>query len=80
MIGTNLMTIGVTSVSMDIGQKFFLNGRSIPDSYLESLEKLEQLKMIEAGFNFYTFEIDGTSLSVDTPNQLEEARISKNID
>ena len=55
---------------------------SIPDSYLESLEKLEQLKMIEAGFSFSTFKIDGTSLSVDTPfNQLEEARtIAKNID
>jgi len=54
---------------------------SIPYSYLESLEKLEQLKMIEAGFNFSTFKIDGTSLSVDTASQLEEARrIAKDID
>lgn len=54
---------------------------SIPDSYLESLEKLEQLKMIEAGFDFSTFKIDGTSLSVDTFDQLEEARrIAKEID
>tara|TARA_A100001388_G_scaffold275967_1_gene262578 strand:+ start:12828 stop:13646 length:819 start_codon:yes stop_codon:yes gene_type:complete len=46
---------------------------SIPNSHLESLEKLEQLKLIEAGYNFQTFKIGGTSLSVDTKYQLEEA-------
>ena len=49
------------------------NWSSIPESYLESLEKLEQLKLIEAGYNFDTFKIKGSSLSVDTKYQLKEA-------
>ena len=45
-----------------------------PKSKLEDLERLEQLKLIEAGCIFDTFKIDGDSLSIDTPEQLEEAR------
>ena len=50
------------------------NWNRMPYSYLENLEKLEQLRLIEAGYKFTTFKINGTSLSVDTKNQLEEAR------
>ena len=46
----------------------------LPASPLEDLERLEQLRLIEAGHTIATFRVEGTSLSVDTPEQLEEAR------
>ncbi|WP_066905085.1 MULTISPECIES: manno-octulosonate cytidylyltransferase [unclassified Synechococcus] len=46
----------------------------LPVSPLEDLERLEQLRLIEAGHTISTFSVAGTSLSVDTPEQLEEAR------
>ena len=41
---------------------------------LEQLEKLEQLRLIEAGIRIDTLEVDGDQCSVDTPEQLEQAR------
>ena len=46
----------------------------LPVSPLEDLERLEQLRLIEAGHTITTFPVEGTSLSVDTPEQLAEAR------
>ena len=46
----------------------------LPASPLEDLERLEQLRLIEAGHVIATFPLDGTSLSVDTPEQLQQAR------
>ena len=46
----------------------------LPASPLEDLERLEQLRLIEAGHTVATFTVEGTSLSVDTPEQLEQAR------
>ena len=46
----------------------------LPHSPLEQIEKLEQLRLIEAGIEIGTFEVDGESLSVDTAEQLEQAR------
>ena len=46
----------------------------LPPSPLEDLERLEQLRLIEAGLTIATFEVQGTSLSVDTAEQLEQAR------
>ena len=46
----------------------------LPSSPLEDLERLEQLRLIEAGHTIATFQVDGTSLSVDTTEQLEQAR------
>ena len=46
----------------------------LPSSPLEDLERLEQLRLIEAGHTITTFTVEGTSLSVDTPEQLDEAR------
>lgn len=48
---------------------------SLPHSPLEHIEKLEQLRLLEAGIGIGTFEVDGDFLSVDTPEQLELARI-----
>ena len=46
----------------------------LPASPFEDLERLEQLRLIEAGHTIATFSVDGTSLSVDTAEQLEQAR------
>ena len=46
----------------------------MPASPLEDLERLEQLRLIEAGHTIATFQVEGTSLSVDTAEQLEQAR------
>ena len=46
----------------------------LPASPLEDLERLEQLRLIEAGHVIASFEVSGTSLSVDTADQLEQAR------
>ena len=50
------------------------NWDKLPISPLEDLERLEQLRLIEAGHTIATFPVSGTSLSVDTPEQLAEAR------
>lgn len=46
----------------------------LPASPLEEIEKLEQLRLLEAGIGIDTFPVEGESLSVDTAEQLEEAR------
>jgi 3-deoxy-manno-octulosonate cytidylyltransferase (CMP-KDO synthetase) len=47
---------------------------SLPHSPLENTEKLEQLRLLEAGIGVATFTVEGESLSVDTQEQLEQAR------
>jgi len=51
----------------------------LPVSPLEDLERLEQLRLIEAGHTIATFQVAGTSLSVDTAEQLEHARRMANV-
>ena len=46
----------------------------LPISPLEHPEKLEQLRLIEAGIRIDTLEVEGDILSVDTAEQLEQAR------
>ena len=46
----------------------------LPSSPLEDLERLEQLRLIESGHTITTFPVPGTFLSVDTEEQLEQAR------
>ena len=46
----------------------------LPSSPLEEIEKLEQLRLLEAGIGIGTFPVEGESLSVDTADQLEQAR------
>ena len=46
----------------------------LENAKLSELESLEQLKLIESGYKIGTFEVKGESLSVDTYQQLEEAR------
>lgn len=47
---------------------------SLPPSPLETRERLEQLRAIEAGFRIDAVVVDGVPFGVDTPEQLEEAR------
>ena len=47
---------------------------ALPHSRLEDLEKLEQLRLIDAGIPLLTYEVAQDCLSVDTPEQLEQAR------
>ncbi|MEB3166624.1 MAG: 3-deoxy-manno-octulosonate cytidylyltransferase [Cyanobacteriota bacterium] len=47
---------------------------SLPVSPLEEIEKLEQLRLLEAGIGIGTFAVEGESLSVDTADHLEQAR------
>jgi 3-deoxy-manno-octulosonate cytidylyltransferase (CMP-KDO synthetase) len=48
---------------------------ALPASPLEQIEKLEQLRLIEAGIPVGTFPVEGDFLSVDTAEQLEQARV-----
>ena len=56
------------------------NWFDLPFSHLENFEKLEQLKLLEAGKIFSIFKIDENSISVDTFEQLDLVRklIKKN--
>ena len=48
---------------------------TLPPSALELREKLEQLRALEAGMRIEVARIDAVPLSVDTPADLERARI-----
>ncbi|HEY0106811.1 MAG TPA: 3-deoxy-manno-octulosonate cytidylyltransferase [Rhizomicrobium sp.] len=47
---------------------------ALPPSPLETREKLEQLRALEAGMRFVVARVDAVPLSVDTPEDLEKAR------
>lgn len=62
--------VGLYGYRADVLQRWY----SLPHSPLEHTEKLEQLRLIEAGVGISTFSVEGESLSVDTAEQLEQAR------
>ena len=47
---------------------------SLPPSPLETRERLEQLRALEAGMRIDAVNVDDVPFGVDTPEQLEEAR------
>lgn len=47
---------------------------NLPNSPLEKMEKLEQLRFLEAGYNFQTIETDYRPNSVDIAEDLERVR------
>ena len=49
---------------------------ALPPSPLELQEKLEQLRALEAGMRIAVARVDSVPLSVDTPSDLEQARIA----
>ncbi len=62
--------VGIYGFRADILSRW----NQLPESNLEKLEKLEQLRIIDADIPISTFEVQGSFLSVDTIAQLEEAR------
>ena len=53
---------------------FLLNFGSLPYSPLENTEKLEQLRVLEAGIAIRVLEVKAMGPGVDTPEDLEEVR------
>ncbi|PWU07035.1 MAG: 3-deoxy-manno-octulosonate cytidylyltransferase [Verrucomicrobia bacterium] len=62
--------IGVYGYKREVLEKY----GKLPRSSLEEVEKLEQLRFIEAGFEIRVMETDYHAVSVDTAEHLEEAR------
>jgi len=62
--------VGLYGYRADVIQRW----NALPHSPLEHTEKLEQLRLIEAGITIGTYPVEGESLSVDTAEQLEQAR------
>ncbi|QNG29102.1 3-deoxy-manno-octulosonate cytidylyltransferase [Synechococcus sp. LTW-R] len=63
--------VGIYGYRADVLQQW----NDLPNSPLEQIEKLEQLRLIEAGIEIGTFQVEDESLSVDTAEQLEQARV-----
>lgn len=61
--------IGIYAYKKDALMKF----ASMPQSSLEMLEKLEQLRWLQSGGRIFVIEVEGKSVSVDTPFDLESA-------
>ena len=59
--------IGVYGYERKILERY----HELPESYLEQMEKLEQLRFLEAGIPVYTFETEYHTLAVDTLKDLE---------
>tara|TARA_Y100001978_G_scaffold37144_1_gene33105 strand:+ start:326 stop:1171 length:846 start_codon:yes stop_codon:yes gene_type:complete len=62
--------VGIYGYRADI----LFNWFNYPISALEKCEKLEQLKLIDAGIKISTFVVKGDFISIDTAEQLEDAR------
>lgn len=62
--------VGIYGYRADIIAKW----NEFAKSKMENLEKLEQLRLIDEGFTFDTFEVEGNHLSIDTLEQYNEAQ------
>lgn len=49
---------------------FLLGFKNLPFSYLEATEKLEQLRVLEAGYKIKTIQTQHETIGVDTPEDL----------
>ncbi len=56
-------------------KEFLLKFKDLPKSHLESVEKLEQLRVLEAGYKIKTIETNADTIGVDTPEDL--ARVER---
>ena len=68
--GTLYHHVGLYAYRRDALESFV----ALPPSPLESREKLEQLRALEAGMSIWVARVDEAPLSVDTPVDLERAR------
>lgn len=53
---------------------FLFTFKNLPVSYLEKVERLEQLRVIEEGFRIKAIETKHDSIGVDAPEDLEKVR------
>jgi 3-deoxy-manno-octulosonate cytidylyltransferase (CMP-KDO synthetase) len=53
---------------------FLLHYASLPPTYLEQTERLEQLRVLENSYAIRIIEADRPSLGIDTPEDLQKAR------
>ena len=65
-----LVHIGLYVYRADFLQEFI----RLPVTILEQLEKLEQLRIIENGYRIKVIRTEYKSLSIDTPDDLEQAK------
>ncbi|MBP7215361.1 MAG: 3-deoxy-manno-octulosonate cytidylyltransferase [Candidatus Kapabacteria bacterium] len=69
-IGTFYKHIGIYAYKYEILERFI----SLPQSNLEKLEKLEQLRLLEDGIGYLCYETNQNLVSIDTETDLAEAR------
>lgn len=62
--------VGVYAYSDSVLAKY----SSLPVPFMENFEKLEQLRLLFAGFRIGVLEVEKTGPGVDTPESLEEVR------
>ena len=66
--GTYFKHIGIYAYRRD----FLIQLAAMPQGKLEQIEKLEQLRVLENGYRIRTVVTDYESISVDTPDELNE--------
>ena len=62
--------VGLYAYSKD----FLFIFKNLPESNLEKIEKLEQLRVLEAGFRIKVIETKVSTIGVDTPEDLEKVK------
>jgi 3-deoxy-manno-octulosonate cytidylyltransferase (CMP-KDO synthetase) len=55
-------------------KEFLFVFKNLPPSQLEKAERLEQLRVLEAGFRIKVIQTDVETIGIDTPEDLENAR------
>jgi len=55
-------------------KSFLMSFKKLPKSMLEDVEKLEQLRVLEAGYKIKVIETDKETISVDTVEDLEKVK------
>ena len=61
--------IGVYSYKLDVLQYF----TELPQSTYESIEKLEQLRLLEKGKKYLCIKLDYEGFGIDTPDDYQQA-------
>ncbi len=70
-IGNYYHHIGIYAWKVDALERFV----NLEQSPLEKREKLEQLRALEAGMHIEVVEVEDTVIGIDTPDDLEKARL-----
>ena len=55
---------------------FLFTYKNLPDSDLEKVERLEQLRVLEGGFRIKMVETNFDTIGVDTPEDLEKVKVA----